>query len=158
MNLLDVYVDGACEKNGLTSSRAGWAFIVTKHNSDEIVDFKRGKVRAGEQHSNRAELEAMLHALKYCKDKENCFIIYTDSEVVENGINGKAKRKANRDIWTEIEGICYELKNVAVQKVEGHQDNDSVQAIMNRKVDELAKQASRSLLDYMALSKIMEAR
>lgn len=151
MELLDIYTDGACEKNGLTGPRAGWAFIVTKHNSDEIVLCKKGKVREGEQHSNRAELEAMYQALKFCRQEEHCFTIYTDSEVVENGINGKARRKANRDIWEDIEYACFELKNVIVKKIEGHQDEatakNNIQAKMNKMTDELAKQAARCLLN-----------
>ena len=106
MKFVSIHCDGACLENGKPNASGGYGIVVEENGN--IVHSLFGKLRAGNQTNNRAELEAMLQALNYVfeSDKKNEYVIYSDSTTVVDGIIGVAKRKANRDIWEDIERVC----------------------------------------------------
>lgn len=92
------------------------------------------------QTNNRAELTALLKALEYVaihrlKDVE----ILSDSELVVNGIAGKAKWKANRDLCDSIEALFAALHGKVAFKIR------HIPRKLN-KADHKAKQAAASLV------------
>lgn len=106
MKFVNIHCDGACLENGKPNASGGYGVVVEE--AGVVTHSFFGKLRAGVQTNNRAELEAMLQTLNYISvsDKSNEYMIYSDSTTVVDGILGTAKRKANRDIWEEIEKIC----------------------------------------------------
>lgn len=148
MALYDIYTDGSCEDNSTPGSKAGWSVIITEYGTRNVIEQRCGKLRDGVAHSNRAEIEAMHQAVQYCSENmHNEYRIYTDSEVVHNGMNGLGRRKANRDLWDKVEPVCEKLDNITeVIKTPAHLDDGSVISDMNKMADMLSKQAARSLI------------
>lgn len=147
---LNIYTDGSAMT--LPDGKfGGWSFVITSDdvNSKVLVE-KYGKLRTGIQDVNRAELEALYQAIKYMERTypKSKFTIYTDCEAVRDCVLGKSKRKANRDIWDQIEPIlrrksgCFDIKSV-----KSHQYNDvSVHEYYNNRADALAKIGVNSLV------------
>jgi ribonuclease HI len=142
-----MYADGACSGNGTESARAGWAFTVYADEGESTPIYQeKGRLAGERQTNNRAELQAVLKALKWIdSDSNKEYTIYSDSEMVVKGITGEASRNANRDIWEHIESICDNIiasnKSVLIQHVKGHADNTR-----HNYCDSLAVMASRALL------------
>jgi ribonuclease HI len=146
----DIFADGSCLDNGKPSAKGGWSVIVTPTNSTDILTSKFGKLRAGKQTNNRAELEAMLQALLFIESqpKDMFYTIYSDSDTVVSGINGTAGRNANRDIWEDVEEMCTRLVGrFTVAYIEGHISESTLARHQNNcQADKLAKQGANSLL------------
>lgn len=140
-----VFIDGSCPKNGLESSIGGWAYIITDEDSNIIAeDF--GKLREGNQHSTRAELESLYRALLKIQEIGGEFTIYTDYEAIALMLDGRSNRNANRDMWEQIEPILRNMYGkIQVEHIYSHQEGNEINAF-NNKVDSLAKQGARSLL------------
>lgn len=136
--MLRIYVDGSCINNGRPNASGGWAFIIEKNG--KIIEQVYGKLRAGEQTNNRAELEGMLSALRWLSEHPDVSAsIYADSKVVVDGLTGEASRKANRDLWSEIEALC----PIVAPQIKGiyHIEREK-----NNLADSLAKKAASALL------------
>lgn len=149
----DIYTDGACLDNGKPSARGGWSFVVCNSGTKDIQDKKFGKLRDSKQNNNRAELEAMVQALVHIDGHPmDSFKVYTDYEVLFKGMTGTAERRANRDLWDEIEYLC--AKNIKnnrinvfhVKEDKKNKDMSLVKIIMNNVADEMAKIGANSLL------------
>ena len=137
--LLKIFIDGACKNNGQDNAQAGWG-IVVYDDQNRIIHQDSGKVQ-GKQTNNRAELTALLEAVKVIRNqKPEKAGIVSDSSILVDGVTGKAKRKANRDIWEQIEAIFVELRGVVDIHVM-HVDREE-----NKEADELASQAANSLI------------
>ena len=158
MTKRDVFVDGSCADNGRPNAEGGWAIFATLQNSTDIIDdsIRIGKLRKGKQTNNRAELEACYHGLIWIDEQMHDGTLYTlwsDSEVVVNGINGSSGRNANRDIWEGVEALCKKLVSEnkihvdGVQFIEGHKTESlDPRHINNCVCDKYAKQGANSLL------------
>jgi ribonuclease HI len=154
MRFVEIYPDGACPNNGRKNAIGGWSFVIA--HQDKVIKELFGKLRRGDQTNNRAELESTYQALLWLKnnhEKDTKYTIYSDSEVVVNGINGAAGRNANRDIWEGIELLCKDLREAkvitanSIKYVEAHQkDSTDYKHQMNCQADKLAKQGANSLL------------
>lgn len=142
MEGIHLYPDGSCLDNGLSSARGGWGLPVIIDG--EIKERNLGKLREGKQTNNRAEMEAFLQALIWIdshEDIKETIQIHSDSEIVVKGLNGTARRNANRDIWDQIENMCAKLMGrFTVDYCKGHEDEFNIIA------DSLAKQAANSLM------------
>ena len=134
-----IYIDGACKGNGNDDARAGWGATILKDS--KVIEELSGKV-PGKQTNNRAELQALLETLRYIEKNNISYAkVYSDSIVLVHGVTGKAKRKANRDIWEQIEAIFFRLReNDVVVNVE-HIPREE-----NKKADSLAQVAANSLI------------
>lgn len=150
MSNVDIFCDGSCLDNGKRNARGGWSYVIP-NNDKEIGEEVFGKLRAGKQTNNRAELEAMLRSLIYVYekgDKDAFYTIYSDSEVVVGGINGTSVRNANRDIWEEIEEICSLLvgRFEVIHMCNDKSNHDDYLCAMNNVSDRLARQGAQSLV------------
>lgn len=107
MRAVNLHCDGACLDNGRSYAIGGYGIVVEEKG--QVITTRFGKLRDGVQTNNRAELEAMLQVLNYIFEEGNSstqYTIYSDSTTVVDGILGIAKRKANRDLWADIERVC----------------------------------------------------
>lgn len=130
-----IEIDGSCLNNGLPTASAGWSVVVKGEMQEKLY----GKLPGEIQTNNRAELFALLQALQWVKDhSEVKASIYSDSKLVVEGVLGDAQRKANRDIWEQIEAICPAVS---------HQISDFAHhnREVNTEADELAKKAANAL-------------
>ncbi|KAF3770132.1 ribonuclease H-like protein [Cryphonectria parasitica EP155] len=116
-----IYTDGACLNNGQADPRGGWAFdcssVVVQGRLERRGPWAGRKEEAvTAQTSNRAELRAVVAALRYCDwaqgGRFTSLVIATDSEYVVQGAtswvkgwlrNGWQTRGGgdvkNRDLW-----------------------------------------------------------
>ena len=143
---MNIYCDGSCIKNNDTCS-AGYGIVI----ASEIPLEKYGKVR-GAQTNNRAELEGVYHSLLHVMNNDiKKARIYTDSLLAVDGINGNSQRKANRDIWEDIEAICHKIStdNLDIKvlhldksKLDEHDDKFKYNVL----ADKLAFKAANALL------------
>ncbi|MCY7866075.1 reverse transcriptase-like protein [Bacillus spizizenii] len=135
MNII-MKTDGSCLNNGQPDASAGWAVII----KGDIETTLSGKLPGDKQTNNRAELYALLKALEWAKEHPEAKIsIYSDSKIGIDGLLGDSQRKANRDIWMDIEHIC---PDVADQMVDvKHIDREE-----NKEADELARKAANALI------------
>ena len=145
---MKIFIDGACKNNGEPTAIGGWAFIVTENN--KIIHKEFGKLRKGKQTNNRAELESLYQALCWfdsLKQKKR-IKIYSDSQLVVKGLTGESSRKANRDIWEQIERICLKYQGLIFPiYVESHKENSkNINHKFNCLADKLAKQGANSLI------------
>lgn len=137
-----IFVDGACSNNGQPDAQAGWGYVAEL--SDGTTLQRNGKV-PGRQTNNRAELYGLLKAtalIKQLYEESNLETaeIIMDSEIVINGVLGKAKRQSNRDIWSQIESLFSELRGNVTVSVR-HVPREE-----NKAADALASQAANSLI------------
>lgn len=152
MKAVTIHCDGACLDNGKSYASGGYGVVI--ESEGVIVNQLFGKLRDGVQTNNRAELEAMLNALNFIFEKGNTttqYTIYSDSTTVVDGILGIAKRKANRDIWEDIENVCKVLTmqkyNIAVKHCNKDSlDPEDVVYRMNVQADILAYRGANALI------------
>ncbi len=148
MMTISIHCDGSCIGNGTPEVTSGYGVVIVEEEEVRVIS---GKC-SGMQSNNRAELKAMIVSLNEVLNypvgtKVN---IYSDSEIVTNGINGNSKRKANRDLWIQIEDVCkslIELYDVTVthcNKAKLNKDDDLYK--YNVMADSLAYQKAHSLL------------
>ena len=137
-----VFVDGACAGNGTPNAQAGWGYVAEL--SDGTVLRRNGKV-PGEQTNNRAELQGLLMATRLVKQLHEeqgikSAELVMDSEIVVNGVLGKAKRRSNRDIWSKVESLFASLRGNVTVSIR-HVPREE-----NAEADRLASEAANSLI------------
>jgi len=154
MNKIEIYTDGSCLGN---PGPGGWGVIILDGDS----------LSGGEPETtnNRMEMTAIIKALEWVrknaeaerskdtttdtpKEKHdtlimssnlnNCKItIYSDSNLIIQTLNQSWKRKANLDLWAQIDKLRAWL-NISWVWVKAHNTNKN-----NNKVDKLAFNAAR---------------
>jgi ribonuclease HI len=136
MENVQIHIDGSCLNNGQPDASAGWAVII----KGDIEENLSGKLPGDRQTNNRAELYSLLKALEWVQNHPGVKAsIYSDSKIVIDGVLGTSMRKANRDIWEDIERIC---PLIADQLAEiKHVDRNQ-----NKEADELARRAANALI------------
>lgn len=97
--MFKLYTDGAC-LNGKT----GWAAVIVEGDEKTYL-----KDKGTENTSNRIELQAAIKGLSYIP-KGSEVIVYSDSLYLVNTMLGKWKRKANLDLWQELDRLSMERK------------------------------------------------
>ncbi|KAI1113774.1 ribonuclease H-like domain-containing protein [Nemania sp. NC0429] len=132
-----IYTDGACFHNGQADAKGAWSFFFgPEPEARTCAGRLENKGPFGdntEQTSNRAELRAVLAALRarqWSDDGYRTVVIATDSEYVAQGVtdwvrkwvgNGwktaKGKNVANRDLWELLLGEAerYQECGLAIQ-------------------------------------------
>lgn len=118
-----IHTDGACLDNGQLNPRAGWSFWHGENNAGKAIVSGRLEMKGpsgdeGAQTSNRAELRAVIAALRFRdwpgEGLHTC-VFATDSEYVVEGCTSWARRwirdgwrtrarkpVANKDLWMAL--------------------------------------------------------
>lgn len=125
----EIYTDGSCIGN---PGPGGWAAMIL-HNGET------SKISGGEKDTtnNRMEMMAIIKALEFLHKKIKTLnsaeiILYSDSNLLIQTLNLGWKRKANLDLWAEIDRLRAWL-NIKWTWVKAHHTNK-----YNNMVDEMA--------------------
>lgn len=121
-----IYTDGACQPNP-GKGGAGAVLIFGK-------DIKEISEPLGDSTNQRAEIEALIRALKALK-KPCQVLVITDSKYVIGCAKGAWQRNSNLDLWEEYDTVA-ENHLVKFQWVRGHNGDEH-----NERADALAKMA-----------------
>lgn len=120
----------------------GWAAIIQ-------VGKKEVELSGGESHTtnNRMEMTAVIEGLKWIKVHQGTpktVRLFSDSSLVVKSLNEGWKRKANQDLWAQLDSAA-EGFSLHAEWVKGHADN-----VYNQRCDALAvAEAKRSASDSM---------
>lgn len=132
-----IYTDGAYSS---TRNQMGMGIVVLK-NDKPIVKWSR-MYKGGT--NNKAELGAVIIALRMIKNKIDSLTIYTDSKYVIGCATLGWKRRKNKLMWEEfdkqyqrVQELCPKIEFVHVK---GHADN-----YWNNEVDALCVKASQEI-------------
>jgi len=115
-----IYTDGSCKGN---PGPGGWSALIFKKNTtkpDVILSGAEAKTT-----NNRMEMTAVVEALRHIHENhlQSSFItLYSDSSLVIKTLTEGWKRKANVDLWEELDLLNEELE-VDYQWVRGHNKN-----------------------------------
>lgn len=143
--MIEIYTDGACRGN---PGPGGWGALLRagKHEKE---------LWGGESHTtnNRMEMTAVIQALKALK-KPSEVVLTTDSQYVRKGITewigGWKKRNwmtasrqpvKNVELWKQIDELAglHQIEWKWVKGHSGHTENERVDELANRGIDELAE-------------------
>jgi len=134
---IQIYTDGSCKGN---PGPGGWAVLFTE--PDEKKPFATLKGHEASTTNNRMEMVAVIEALRYIDVNKfhTCDItLYSDSNLVIQTMLQGWKRKANLDLWEELDELNEEL-DIEYVWVKGHHKNH-----WNNECDRIAqRQASIS--------------
>ena len=127
-----IYTDGSCKGN---PGPGGWAALFLEPDAGKPFHISKGN----EPHTtnNRMEMIAMIEALDYIHDQklQTAEInLYSDSNLIIQTLNQGWKRKANLDLWEELDELNEEI-NVNYFCVKGHSKNK-----WNDECDKIAQQ------------------
>ncbi|MBL4693869.1 ribonuclease HI [Candidatus Gracilibacteria bacterium] len=135
---IEIYTDGSCIGN---PGPGGWAFLILRNGKKfSFADSQPDTT------NNRMEMTAVVRGLEWIhatydkNDRTKVDVtVYSDSRLVIQTFNQGWNRKANLDIWSEIDRLRAWL-NITWQWVKAHDTNPH-----NNLVDELAQKAARSI-------------
>lgn len=136
---IEIYTDGSCLGN---PGPGGWGVLIPGKGTDKVPDVR---MSGGEDHTtnNRMEMLAMIKALEWLHkniEKEELsgtgIIIYSDSNLLISTLNQGWKRKANTDLWAQIDKLRAWLRIEWIW-VKAHATNK-----FNNQVDKLALAAA----------------
>lgn len=161
-NQLLIMTDGSCANNGTPDARGGCAFIYGPSLDFDQINARESFRLEDEgpfgdmypQTSNRAELRAVIAALRYrnwAVESFNSIVIATDSDYVTEGVtrwvrrwlqNGWRTRTGdqveNVDLWQCLLGDAERLWDSAIQVLFW-----KITRNLNQDADELARRATR---------------
>ncbi|MGH7641421.1 MAG: ribonuclease H family protein [Candidatus Dormibacteria bacterium] len=133
---IDAYCDGACSGN---PGPGGWAYRIEW--PEEVEEDSGGELQTT---NNRMELmaarESMAGFLRR-RGPSQGLRLHTDSRNVIGWLSEHWKRKANTDLYPEIDKLTAQLGPALTWRhVRGHQDN-----VGNNRVDQLAVEACQRM-------------
>ncbi|MGL5598782.1 MAG: RNase H family protein, partial [Aeromonas sp.] len=141
-----IYIDGSCSKPSDGVYLCGYAIVQQNGETLEAHRLKHNSAQV-------AELIALVRACELMKNKRTT--VYTDSKYAHGVVHDFAKTWARRNFQTsegkpishaDIIGNLLRViqlpSELAVVKVKGHVHGDEVNAVGNRKADEMAKWAA----------------
>lgn len=137
MKKISIYTDGSCLGN---PGPGGWGVVVL---DGELEDMLSGN--EAETTNNRMEMMAIIEALKWVHEKYSENIneleinIFSDSNLIIQTLNKGWKKKANTDLWAEIEKLTAWL-NITWTWVKAHALNK-----YNNQADQLAFNAAQDI-------------
>ncbi len=115
-----IFTDGSCIGN---PGPGGWAAILFEENKEKPTTILRGNEY--DTTNNRMEMIAVIEALRYIHEnhlQQNMISLHSDSGLIVNTLNLGWKRKANLDLWEELDNLNEEL-DVDFIWVRGHASN-----------------------------------
>lgn len=141
---VEIYTDGACKGN---PGRGGWGVLLRFKGQEKTL-------YGGEAHTtnNRMELMAAIKGLEALT--RPCIIdLYTDSQYLRQGMmdwlagwkmngwrNSKKEPVKNADLWQKLDELAtrHQIKWHWVKGHSGHVENDLVDALANKAIEELS--------------------
>lgn len=148
--MIEIYTDGACRGN---PGPGGWGALLRAGSHEK--ELWGG---APDTTNNRMEMTAVIESLKALK-RPSDVILTTDSQYVRKGITewitgwkrknwktAAGKPVKNADLWREIDTLAasHTIDWRWVKGHSGHAENERVDELANRGIDELAKGSSGS--------------
>ena len=149
-NTIIIYTDGACSNNGSKLAKAGIGIHFSNRNKIKFDDVSESLVATdGNKVTNqRAELYAILKALRITKEITNHIIIYTDSEYSINCVvrwfaswvsKNIVDEKKNVDLIRPIHQY-YRSNNFEFRHIKSHTGLQDEHSLGNEMADKLATQ------------------
>ena len=134
MTKITLYTDGACSGNPGTG---GWAAILVAYD-EAGKPLKEMELSGGEAETtnNRMEMLAVIEGLKSLTRASEVRIV-SDSQYVINTMTKGWKRKANQDLWREMDAAV-QPHTITWEYIKGHAGHE-----YNERADKLAVKASR---------------
>lgn len=149
--MIEIYTDGACRGN---PGPGGWGALLRSGSHEK-------ELWGGESHTtnNRMEMTAVIKSLEALK-KPSVVVLTTDSQYVRKGITEWIegwKRRGwktaskqpvkNVELWKEIDALAakHTVEWRWVKGHSGHAENERVDELANRGIDELPKAAPGSM-------------
>ena len=120
MKKIEIYTDGSCRGN---PGPGGWAAILLEKNSEKSFEVLKG--HEFQTTNNRMEMMGVIEALRYINNHhlENAEInLYSDSNLIIQTLLKGWKRKANLDLWEELDELNEGL-DINYIWVKGHDKN-----------------------------------
>lgn len=136
MKQIEIYTDGSCRGN---PGPGGWAAIFLEKNEKKPFQVLKG--RASDTTNNRMEMTAVIEALRFIdahKLHGAEITLYSDSNLIIQTLIQGWKRKANLDLWEELDELNEEL-DIEYMWVKGHDKNH-----WNNECDKVAQKESLS--------------
>ena len=124
--MITIYTDGSCLGN---PGPGGWGAIIIYPDGNE-------KELSGSDlntTNNRMELQSVIEALDFL-EPGSVIEIFSDSLYVINTITKGWKKKANMELWNELEKVIQKHSNISWNWVKGHSGD-----FYNEKVNDIAQ-------------------
>ncbi|MFO0781010.1 MAG: ribonuclease H [Candidatus Gracilibacteria bacterium] len=139
MKQIEIFTDGSCKGN---PGPGGWCAILLEKKSEK--PFKILKGNAVDTTNNRMEMTAVIEALRFIDHEKmhgERITLYSDSNLVIQTLLQGWKRKANLDLWEELDELNEEL-DVDYVWVKGHAKNhwnNECDKIAQKEADDVRK-------------------
>lgn len=127
--VIEIYTDGSCRGN---PGPGGWGAILLEKDSKKPFETVKG--HESDTTNNRMEMIAVIEALRYLHENhmQNMdVILHSDSNLIVKTLNEGWKRKANLDLWEELDELNEELsvKFIWIRGHNNHKWNEEVDRI-----------------------------
>lgn len=102
MKKIIIYTDGSCKGN---PGPGGWAALLLENETDK-TPFKILKGNSRATTNNRMEMMAMIEALKFVQKNNlnnSVITLFSDSNLLIQTLNQGWKKKANQDLWEQLD-------------------------------------------------------
>lgn len=128
-----IYTDGGCDYHKGGTSFGSWGAILIFKN--HIAEYFGAEVSGGAT-NNRMEMLAVIVALRKLTRPMQVYL-YTDSKYVINCAKGVWQKRANQDLWYDLDALL-KIHRVYWRWVRGHDGNK-----YNTRCDDLSTEAQQ---------------